>query len=63
MKNILKYLRRTEEMFLVYEEREHTVKGFMDASFQSDHDDFKLQSGFIFCINSEAMSWKSSNKR
>ena len=32
-KNILKYLRRTEEMFLVYGEREHTVKRFTDASF------------------------------
>ena len=50
MKNILKYLRRTEEMFLVYGEGEHIVKGFMDASFQSNHDNFKSQSGFIFCL-------------
>ena len=41
VKNILKYLRRTKEMFLVYGEEEHTVKVFTDASFQSDHD-FKI---------------------
>jgi len=33
VKNILKYFRRTEEMFLVYKEGEHIVKEFMDASF------------------------------
>ena len=63
MKNILKYLRRTKEMFLVYGEGKYTMKGFMDASFQSDHDDFKSQSRFIFCLNGGAMSWKSSNMR
>ena len=38
LKNILKYLRSTKEMFLVYGEEELTVKGFTDASFQFDHD-------------------------
>ena len=41
VKNILKYLRRTKEMFVVYGGEEHTVKGFTDASFQTDHD-FKI---------------------
>ena len=60
VKNILKYLRRTQDMFLVYGDGELTVKGLTDASFQYDQDDFKLQSGFLFCLNSGAVSLKSS---
>ena len=37
VKNILKYLRRTKKMFLEYGEEKHTMKGFTDASFQSDY--------------------------
>ena len=48
VKHILKYLRRTKDLFLVYGEGELTVKGFTDASFQSDQDDLKSQLGFIF---------------
>ncbi|XP_021722074.1 uncharacterized protein LOC110689613 [Chenopodium quinoa] len=41
-KNILKYLRRTKGMFLVYGgEDELVVKGYTDASFQTDRDDFR----------------------
>lgn len=45
IKNILKYLRRTKDMFLVYGglENELIVNGYTDASFQSDKDDFRLQ--------------------
>ena len=49
-------------MFLVYGEGELTVKGFTDSSFQSDHDDFKSQSRFIFCLNGRAICWKSSKQ-
>jgi hypothetical protein len=42
IKNILKYLRRTKEAFLVFGgEEEHIVKGYSDASFQIDADDSK----------------------
>jgi hypothetical protein len=52
VKNILKYLRRTKEVFLVCGgEEEHVVKGYNDASFQTDVDDSKSQSGFVFCLN------------
>jgi hypothetical protein len=40
VKNILKYLRRTKEAFLVFGgEEELVVKGYSDASFQTDADD------------------------
>ena len=37
VKNILKYLRNTKDMFLVYGgEEELKVRGYSDASFQTD---------------------------
>jgi hypothetical protein len=57
VKNILKYLRRTKEVFHVFgDEEELVVKGYNDASFQIDADDSKSQSGFVFCLNGGAMS-------
>ena len=41
-RNILKYLKRTKEMFLVYGgDEELVVKGYVDASFDTDLDDSK----------------------
>ena len=59
MKNILKYLRRTKDMFLIYGDSELKVSGYTDASFQTDKDDNKSQSGFIFLLNGGTVSWKS----
>jgi hypothetical protein len=61
--NILKYLRRTKEVFLVFGgEEELVVKGYNDASFQIDVDDSKSQSSFVFYLNRGAMSLKSSKQ-
>ncbi|KAJ9541347.1 LOW QUALITY PROTEIN: hypothetical protein OSB04_027853 [Centaurea solstitialis] len=48
VKNILKYLRRTKDMFLVFggSEDEISVTGYSDASFQTDRDDFRSHSGY-----------------
>ncbi|KAG8497203.1 hypothetical protein CXB51_008568 [Gossypium anomalum] len=63
VKNILKYLRRTKDTFLIYGgEEELSVKGYTDASFQTDKDDSRSQSGFVFCLNGGAVSWKSSKQ-
>ena len=52
MKSILKYLRRTKDVFLVFGgEDELSVRGYTDASFQTDKDDSRLQLGFVFCLN------------
>jgi hypothetical protein len=40
-------------------EEKLVVNGRSDASFQSDADDSKLQSNFVFCLNRGAVSWKS----
>ncbi|KAJ0467877.1 putative RNA-directed DNA polymerase [Helianthus annuus] len=64
VKNILKYLRRTKDMFLVFGgvEEELTVRCYTDASFQTDRDDSRSQSGFVFTLNGGAVSWKSSKQ-
>ncbi|XP_045790924.1 secreted RxLR effector protein 161-like [Trifolium pratense] len=61
VKNILKYLRRTKDSFLIFGNMEElAVVGYTDASFQTDKDDFRSQSGYVFCLNGGAVSWKSS---
>jgi hypothetical protein len=63
VKNILKYFRRTKDVFLVYGgEEELVLTGYTDASFQTDKDDSKSQSGFVFTLNGGAVSWKSSKQ-
>jgi hypothetical protein len=52
IKNILKYLNRTKEMFLVYgSDEDLVVKGYVDASFNTDPDDSKSQSGYVYILN------------
>ncbi|KAJ9561619.1 hypothetical protein OSB04_006779 [Centaurea solstitialis] len=50
VKNILKYLRRTKDLFLVFggSEDEISVTEYTDASFQTDRDDFRSKSGYVF---------------
>ncbi|KAL0462954.1 UNVERIFIED_CONTAM: Retrovirus-related Pol polyprotein from transposon TNT 1-94 [Sesamum latifolium] len=47
VKSILKYLKRTKDMFLIYCGGKLILEGYSDASFQSDDDDAKFQSYFI----------------
>jgi hypothetical protein len=57
VKTILKYLRMTKDMFLVYEgETELIVRGYTDVSFQTDRDDLRSQSGFVFVLNGGVVS-------
>ena len=60
VKNIFKYLRRTNDVFLIYGDGDLIVIGYTDASFPSNRDDFKSQSCYMFTLNGSAVSWKSS---
>ena len=62
VKNILKYLRRTKDVFLIYGDGDLNVEGYSDASFQSNREDSKSQSGYVFTLNGGAVSWKSSKQ-
>ncbi|GJX36558.1 hypothetical protein Tco_0248115 [Tanacetum coccineum] len=56
VKAILKYLRNTKDMVLVYGEKpeaELKVSCYADASFQTDKDDTKSQRGYVFVLNAE----------
>jgi hypothetical protein len=61
VKGILKYLRNTKDMVLVYggNEEELNIKGYVDASFDTDPDDSKSQTGYVFMLNGGALSWES----
>ena len=51
VKNILKYLKRTKEMFLVYGgDKRFVVKIYVDASFDTDLDDSKSRSRYILKV-------------
>ncbi|CAH1412304.1 unnamed protein product [Lactuca virosa] len=63
VKNILKYLRRTKDWVLTLGGSEDLrVVGYSDASFQTDRDNFRSQSGWVFTLNGGAISWKSSKQ-
>src|SRR6266496_3274702 len=63
VKNILKYPKRTKDMFLVYGgDKELIINGYVDASFDTDLDDSKSQIGYVFLLNGGAVSWCSSKQ-
>ena len=50
-------------MFLVYGgDKELVVNGYIDASSDTDPDDSKSQTGYVFILNGGAVSWCSSKK-
>ena len=50
-------------MFLVYGgEKELVVNGYIDASFATDPDDSKSQTGYVFLLNGGTISWCSSKQ-
>ncbi|GKE79780.1 hypothetical protein Tco_1549780 [Tanacetum coccineum] len=58
VKTILKYLRNTKDMFLVYggnPEAELRVDCYYDARFETDRDDIKSQTGYVFILNGGAI--------
>ena len=62
MKNILKYLRRTRDIFLIYGGSDLKLEGYTDSSFQSDPDDSKSISGYIFTLYGGAVGKVANNK-
>ncbi|GJV09131.1 retrotransposon protein, putative, ty1-copia subclass [Tanacetum coccineum] len=66
VKTILKYLRNTKYMVLVYGAKpkdELKVSCYADASFQTDKDDTKSHMGYVFVLNGGAVDWKSAKQR
>ncbi|GJV86884.1 hypothetical protein Tco_1530822 [Tanacetum coccineum] len=65
MKNILKYLRNTKDVFLVYGgnlEAGLRVTCYCDTEFETDKDYIKSHTGYVFVLNGGAVNWKSSKQ-
>ncbi|GJW88505.1 hypothetical protein Tco_0163845 [Tanacetum coccineum] len=65
VKNILKYLRNTKYMFLVYDgdiKRELRVSCYTDPGYLTNADDLKSQTGYVFVLNGGVVDWKSTKQ-
>ncbi|GKB21212.1 hypothetical protein Tco_0855135 [Tanacetum coccineum] len=65
VKNILKYLRNTKDMFLVYGGNpsiELRVECYCDAGFETDRDDTEFETRYVFVLNGGVVDWKRSKK-
>nr|GEZ57818.1 hypothetical protein [Tanacetum cinerariifolium] len=65
VKNIVKYLRNTNDMFLVYEgdtKRELRVSCYTDAGYLTDADNMKSQIGYVFVLNGGVVDRKSTKQ-
>ncbi|GJW96001.1 retrotransposon protein, putative, ty1-copia subclass [Tanacetum coccineum] len=65
VKNILKYLRNTKDMFLVYGgnmKRELRVSCYTDVGYLTDADDLKSHTRYVFLLNEGVVDWKSTKQ-
>ncbi|GKB36913.1 retrotransposon protein, putative, ty1-copia subclass [Tanacetum coccineum] len=63
--NILKYLRNTKDLFLVYGgdiKQDREVCCYTDAGYLTNADDLKSQTGYVFVLNGGAVDWKSTKQ-
>ena len=44
------------------QEGELVISGYTDAGFQSELDDFRSHYSFVFCLNGDSVSWRSSKQ-
>ena len=60
-KRILRYLKGTKDMGLVYGESAHgiTLKGFADADWATDKDTRRSVTGYVFELGGAAITWNS----
>ncbi|GKF04268.1 hypothetical protein Tco_0034936 [Tanacetum coccineum] len=65
VKNIMKYLHNTKDMFLVYGgdmKQELRVSCYTDVGYLTDADDMKSQTGYVFVLNGDVVDWKSTKQ-
>ena len=62
MKTILKYLKNTKDQWLIFGDTDLKLVGYTDFSFQSDHDDSRSMSGYVFTLNRGVICWKDSKR-
>ena len=64
LKCILKHLKKTKEMVLVYDgsDEELGITSYVDATFNTYPDDSKSQTGYVFKVNEGAVCWRSGKQ-
>ncbi|GKD37758.1 hypothetical protein Tco_1257965, partial [Tanacetum coccineum] len=65
VKNILKYLRDTKDMFLVYggdTKQELRVSCYTNVGYLTDADDMKSQTGYVFVLYRGDVDWKRTKQ-
>ncbi|GJV65169.1 zinc finger, CCHC-type containing protein [Tanacetum coccineum] len=65
VKNILKYLRNTKDMFLVYGgdiKLELRVSCYTEAGYLTDTNDLKSQTRYVLVVNGGDVDWKSTKQ-
>ncbi|GKE26803.1 hypothetical protein Tco_1442187, partial [Tanacetum coccineum] len=65
VKNILKYLYNTKDMFLIYGgdiKRELRVSCYTNVRYLTDAHDLKSQTGYVFILNRGVVDWKSTKQ-
>ena len=59
VKHIFKYLRRTRDYMLVFQDESLVPIGYTDSDFQSDIEARKSTFGYVFTLGGRAISWRS----
>ena len=59
VKHIFKYLQRTRDYMLVYQDESLEPVGYTNSDFQSDIDSRKSTLGYVFTFGGRAISWRS----
>lgn len=63
VKRILRYLKGTKNLGLLYVKQESTeLTGYSDADWGGDNDDHRSTSGFLFQIGCAAITWRSKKQ-
>lgn len=58
-KRVLRYLKGTKELGLIYTTDSQPLRGFMDSDWGACPDDRRSYSGFVFLLSGSAISWES----
>ncbi|XP_062533326.1 uncharacterized protein LOC134202315, partial [Armigeres subalbatus] len=59
LKRIVRYLKGTTKLGLLYNESSSPLIGFVDADWASDQEDRKSVTGFVFKVFGSTVSWAS----
>lgn len=62
VKRVLRYLKGTRELWLVYGDTQNGIKGFSDADWGSTTEHRHLISGYVYTLDGGAISWSAKKQ-